>query len=90
MDKPNYKHLYEQTKRILEKYQDEIMPGYREKIKELEADSVHNAGGCYCRECKWWDIDRPDGSNRCLKWGGLRDLKPTDFCSNGQTREGRE
>ena len=36
MDKPNYKHLYEQTKLMLEMYQDEIVPGLREKIEELE------------------------------------------------------
>lgn len=36
MDKPNYKHLYEQTKLMLEMYQDEIVPEFRAKIEELE------------------------------------------------------
>ena len=37
----NYKHLYEQTKKMLTMYQDELIPGFRKKIEELEA------------RCKW-------------------------------------
>lgn len=33
----NYKHLYEQTKKMLTMYQDELIPGFRKKIEELEA-----------------------------------------------------
>ena len=32
----NYKHLYEQTKKMLTMYQDELIPGFRKKIEELE------------------------------------------------------
>ena len=32
----NYKHLYEQTKKMLAMYQDELIPGFRKKIEELE------------------------------------------------------
>ena len=35
----NYKLLYEQTKRMLTMYQDEVVPGYRKKIEELETAS---------------------------------------------------
>lgn len=35
----NYKHLYEQTKKILAMYQDELIPGFRKKIEELEAEN---------------------------------------------------
>lgn len=35
----NYKHLYEQTKKMLTMYQDELIPGFRKQIKELEAKS---------------------------------------------------
>lgn len=35
----NYKHLYEQTKKILAVYQDELVPGFRKTIEELEAKS---------------------------------------------------
>lgn len=33
----NYKHLYEQTKKMLTMYQDELIPGFRKKVEELEA-----------------------------------------------------
>lgn len=33
----NYKHLYEQTKKMLAMYQDELIPGFRKTIEELEA-----------------------------------------------------
>ena len=32
----NYRHLYRQTKYMLEKYQDEIVPGFREQLEEKE------------------------------------------------------
>jgi hypothetical protein len=32
----NYKHLYEQTKKMLTMYQDELIPGFRKQIEELE------------------------------------------------------
>lgn len=35
----NYKHLYEQTKKMLTMYQDELIPGFRKQIEELEAKS---------------------------------------------------
>ena len=35
----NYKHLYEQTKKMLTMYQDELIPGFRKKIEELETAS---------------------------------------------------
>ena len=34
----NYKHLYEQAKKMLTMYQDELIPGFRKKIEELEAN----------------------------------------------------
>lgn len=36
----NYKHLYEQMKKMVAMYQDELIPGFREKIEELEADNI--------------------------------------------------
>lgn len=35
----NYKHLYEQTKKMLAMYQDELIPGFRKTIEEMEAKS---------------------------------------------------
>ena len=33
----NYKHLYEQMKKLVGMYQDEIVPGMRKQIEELES-----------------------------------------------------
>ena len=41
----NYKHLYEQTKKMLTMYQDELIPGFRKKIEELEARLAATASG---------------------------------------------
>ena len=46
----NYKHLYEQTKKMLAMYQDELVPGFRKQIEELEKNQVE----LRCRECKHW------------------------------------
>ena len=35
----NYKLLYEQMKKMVTMYQDDLVPGFREKIEELEADN---------------------------------------------------
>ena len=35
----NYKHLYEQIKKMLTMYQDKLIPGFRKQIEELEARS---------------------------------------------------
>lgn len=40
----NYKHLYEQMKTIVEMYQDELVPGLRKKIEELERELKKDQG----------------------------------------------
>ena len=48
-------------------------------------DPVHVAGGCYCRECNFWDSD-----GRCepLKNGLIIEFtEPNDFCSYGERKE---
>ena len=43
----NYKHLYHQMKKMVEQYQDVIVPGLREQLaKRVEV--------VRCRECKHW------------------------------------
>lgn len=39
MSQTNYKHLYEVTRRMVERYQDEIMPSYRKEIEQLKKES---------------------------------------------------
>ena len=71
----NYKHLYEQTKMMLTMYQDEIVPGFRKKIEELEQNQVKVRCKA-CRQCK---------SNWCMLLD--MDVKDDDFCSYGEKKE---
>ena len=62
----NYKHQYEIVKKIAEQYQDELVPGFRAKIAELEAEPVRHGrweksnynGSLCCSECKDVYIDK--------------------------------
>ena len=47
----NYKHLYEQTKKMLAMYQDELIPGFRRQIEEMEQNQIK----VRCNECKHYD-----------------------------------
>lgn len=57
----------------------------------LSADPVHVAGGCYCRECKYfieasdWPIPIGGRNTQCIKVQSTR--KPDDFCSEGKKKE---
>lgn len=52
-------------------------------------DPVHFAGGCYCRECKYYKpYEFPESSNiiyQCYNSSAsyLEEHKPNDFCSKG-------
>lgn len=52
-------------------------------------DPVHIAGGCYCRECKYYkQYEFPESGNvvnQCSHEDAfyLKECKPTDFCSRG-------
>lgn len=51
-------------------------------------DPVRAAGGCYCRECKFWD---DDGRCEPRENGLIREYtKPTDFCSYGEPKEAQD
>lgn len=48
----NYKRLYQQTSHMLEKYQDEIVPGFQARLRAAEsALEVVARGGC-CQVCE--------------------------------------
>jgi hypothetical protein len=78
----NYKHLYEQTKKMLAMYQDELVPGFRKQIEELEKNQVK----VRCKDCK----NRDDITGECKhpKAVGWDVLIPEDddFCSYGERR----
>ena len=44
-------------------------------------DPIHAAGGCYCRECKYYLPEHICGWNSSAGW------LPDDFCSYGRRRE---
>lgn len=76
----NYKLLYEQMKKMLEMYQDEIVPNLR---KELDK----RVKLVYCKDC----IHRVDGSKMCahpkaIGWDAI-EPEDDDFCSYGEKRE---
>ena len=80
----NYKILYEQMKKMLDMYQDEIVPNLR---KELDK----RVNLVYCRDCKHWQ-HIGDGTGDCTNarfhLDGHADpsMKLDDFCSCGERR----
>lgn len=77
----NYKHLYEQMKKMVAMYQDEIVPGLRKTIEEMERNRVEVVR---CKDCVHWE----DG------WLGycaqLHTAIPYDgFCCYGVKKERR-
>lgn len=56
----NYKHLYEQMRKLVEKYQDEVVPGLRKVIEDLENSRVEVVR---CKDCKYWH----EGTDWCDK-----------------------
>ena len=60
--------------------------------KQPTIDPVHAAGGCYCRECKFYYEHRTRKNKQIMRWCMKRDgaefhVKPDDFCSYGRRRE---
>ena len=63
----------------------------REAIKNAPTiDPVKAAGGCYCRECRWYDAGKNDSeswSDCTIRYGKHFNVSPMDFCSYGQRKE---
>ena len=55
----NYKMLYEQMKKMLEMYQDEIVPNLR---KELDK----RVKLVYCKDCAWYTKNDPEYKGICV------------------------
>lgn len=60
-------------------------------------DPVHAANGCYCWECKYYREFRTNRNKQLMRLCyrmGKHDMeycvKPDDFCSYGQLREGSQ
>lgn len=46
----NYKHLYEQMQKLVEQYQDKIVPGLWKQIEDLERNREEVVR---CKDCKY-------------------------------------
>jgi hypothetical protein len=76
----NYKHLYHQTKLMLEKYQDEIVPGLREQL-EKRVEVVR------CKDCVSKDVwIRTDHGRYYCGISGMYPESDNDFCSYGERK----
>ena len=82
----NYRHLYEQMKRMAEKYQDEIVPGLRKVNEDLMQTRVEVVR---CKDCKheencmkqlvFWERDHVLEVN-------VYQYYNLDYCSFGERR----
>ena len=84
----NYKHLYEQTNKMLAMYQDEIVPGFRKTIENMEKTYVEVVR---CKDCKHYIPDTsisPDFiGHYCEYHGNDYSFLPNDFCSYGERKD---
>ena len=78
----NYKLLYRQMKKIVTTYQDEVTPGLRKIIEDLEKNQIE----CRCAQCKNWDT-RGCGENQgwCPIEAGYR--KGDWYCAEGARKD---
>lgn len=79
----NYKHLYEQTIKMLTMYQDELIPGFRAKIEELEKNQIK----VRCKDCK--NSEREYGALFCglINRGLVNVVAPSDYCPYGERKD---
>ena len=75
----NYKHLYEQMKKMVAMYQDEIVPGMREQL-EKRVEVVR------CKDCKY--RHKTVSGLKICQYHITMEAKDDDFCSYGERREG--
>ena len=78
----NYKLLYEQMKKVVITYQDEVVPGMRKIIEDLEKNQIV----CRCAECKHWDTRGcRENQGWCPIEAGYR--KGDWYCAEGERKE---
>lgn len=53
----NYKHLYEQTKKMLTMYQDELIPGFRKEVEELKENLAESEKVVIQLRKQWQDAE---------------------------------
>lgn len=80
----NYKHLYGQMKKMVAMYQDEIVPGMRKTIEELERNQIE----VRCKNCKHW-ADGVSGCTdhvKCCKIGFYM-IGENGYCCYGERKD---
>ena len=59
-----------------------------ERLEQPTIDTIHAAGGRYCRECTYYETGTDDLPYCNCPDGGIADYpKPDDFCSYGLPKE---
>ena len=83
----NYKHLYEQMKKMVGMYQDEIVPGMRKTIEDMEQNHVKVVR---CKDCKYYTEQKKRCDHPCQEAEDCYDCwletEPADFCSCGEIK----
>lgn len=90
----NYKHQYEQMKLLVEKYQDEIVPGLRKLNSDILAEVEKNfVKVVRCKNCGflgWRGTNTNDcGYFYCRHPSGLRVIKDahSSYCDYGERKD---
>ena len=66
----NYKHLYKLMKKVVESYQDVIVPGLRKVIDDIDSN-MKDIGNC--DSCHWAEIGRQQKCSCCRRNRYLKD-----------------
>ena len=75
----DYKLLYEQMKKIVSAYQDDVMPKMRTLVKQLEGNQIE----VRCKECENWDSRGcSEGHGWCKTQAGYR--RGDWYCADGK------
>lgn len=91
----DYKHQYEEMKLMVEKYQDEIVPKYREMLdkarEELEQYKATVAADMVevvrCKDCKHLESFHDCHYHKADENGTPIFVRENDFCSYGERRD---
>ena len=78
----NYKHMYEQMKKMVALYQDEIVPGMREQLSKC-VEVVR------CKDCGHAHLTASNEAKYCDMWS-LEDelyLPPDFWCAYGERKD---
>ena len=85
----NYKQLYAQSSRMLDKYQTEVVPNLRARVAELEERMGAAVPVVRCGECIHSFVFTSAAGNSSLLCTeiGRRGLSGDDYCSFGERRK---